>query len=187
MNISKHVDVTFLIDKELGFWVDDAVPNDAVCQELWREFFTNSHSWFPTPCCNKHRLDFVKTRTRGNTWNTTNKGCLKLKRRDKPTPGIFKLEYKGDGIVALCSKTFCGADAATKPRAKGINKGLNDLMRNRYLFVLKPMIRGVRNYTLFQILGARMHTYTQERAALSYFDGKRIVHDDRMTTPPLKI
>ncbi len=32
-------------------------------------------------------------------------------RYDKRTPGLFKLEWEGDGIVALCSKTWCGFGA----------------------------------------------------------------------------
>lgn len=38
--------------------------------------------WFPRQCCEKHQ------------------------RFDKRTPGIFKLEFEGDEMISLCSKTY---------------------------------------------------------------------------------
>lgn len=40
------------------------------------------HHWFPRKCCTKHA------------------------KRDKRTPGLFKLEFEGDEFVGLCSKTY---------------------------------------------------------------------------------
>ena len=40
------------------------------------------HHWFPRTCCTKHA------------------------KFDKRTPGLFKLEYKGDEMIGLCSKTY---------------------------------------------------------------------------------
>jgi hypothetical protein len=40
------------------------------------------HHWFPRTCCSKHA------------------------RYDKRTPGLFKLEYQGDEMIGLCSKTY---------------------------------------------------------------------------------
>ena len=40
------------------------------------------HHWFPRTCCSKHA------------------------KYDKRTPGLFKLEYQGDEMIGLCSKTY---------------------------------------------------------------------------------
>ena len=41
------------------------------------------------------------------------------RRYDKRTPGLFKLEWDGDGIVALCSKTWYGFGSKDKFSCKG--------------------------------------------------------------------
>ena len=41
------------------------------------------HHWFPRTCCSKH-----------------------AKYDKKRTPGLFKLEYQGDEMIGLCSKTY---------------------------------------------------------------------------------
>jgi len=46
---------------------------------------------------------------------------------DKRTPGLFKEEYSGDGIVALCSETYYCFGQNDKFSCKGINKRLNDI------------------------------------------------------------
>lgn len=40
------------------------------------------HHWFPRTCCAKHA------------------------KYDKSTAGLFKLEYQGDEMIGLCSKTY---------------------------------------------------------------------------------
>ena len=84
-------------------------PNleDAIRPELRREFFEEYHHWFPSPSCDDHRQAFVKCRTANKIWVPSDPCCRKRQAFDKRTPGLFKLEYKGDGIVALCSKTYC--------------------------------------------------------------------------------
>ena len=42
----------------------------------------NQHHWFPRTCCSVHA------------------------KYDKRTPGLFKLEYQGDEMIGLCSKTY---------------------------------------------------------------------------------
>ena len=79
---------------------------EAVRPELRRQFFTRFHRWFPSPCCNKHRPDFVRVKTRGEVWEAQEQCCKDRAAFDRRTPGLFKLEYKGDGIVALCSKNL---------------------------------------------------------------------------------
>ena len=57
---------------------------------------------------------------------------------DKRKPGLFKVEWKGDGFVGLNSKTYCcwGAESS-KASCKGISKRLNDPQKEVYLNVLQ--------------------------------------------------
>ena len=80
---------------------------DAVRPELRRAFFEEYHHWFPSPACDAHRSDFIECKVAGQEWAVKGQCCKDRKAYDKRTPGLFKLEYKGDGIVALCSKTYC--------------------------------------------------------------------------------
>lgn len=48
------------------------------------------HHWFPRTCCSKHA------------------------KYDERTPGLFKLEYQGDEMIGLCSKTYIVRKAMVK-------------------------------------------------------------------------
>ena len=50
----------------------------------------------------------VRVRLAGIQWKVypVRKDCVKAHAYTKRTPGLFKLEYYGDGIVCLCSKTY---------------------------------------------------------------------------------
>ena len=53
---------------------------------------------------------------------------------DKRTPGLFKIEWEGEGIIALCSKTyFCFGDQ-NKVSCKGLNKKTNEINKDTYYF-----------------------------------------------------
>ena len=42
---------------------------------------------------------------------------------DKRTPGLFKVEWEGNGIISLCSKTYyCFGAGKTNLVAKGLTK-----------------------------------------------------------------
>ena len=69
------------------------------------EFYKDYHNWFPSPACQQHRELFVNAKMNNQVWLPQGECCLRQKARDKRTPGLFKLEFKGEGIVALCSKT----------------------------------------------------------------------------------
>ena len=162
---------------------------EAVRPHLRRKFYRHYDKWFPAEACKKHKPDFVRVKTRGETWQPQGECCKERKAFDRRTPGLFKLEYKGDGIIALCSKTYCcfGDGVPTKTSAKGISKRLNNLVRERYLRVLRTRKSGSGQNTGFRGDGKKMYTYTQERDALSYFYGKRQVAADGVSTTPLMI
>ena len=55
---------------------------------------------------------------------------------DKRTPGLFKEEWSGDGIIGLSSKTYYCFGSYDKFSCKGVNKKTNDINKNKYLNVL---------------------------------------------------
>ncbi|XP_078681083.1 uncharacterized protein LOC144916013 [Branchiostoma floridae x Branchiostoma belcheri] len=110
---------------------------------------------------------------------------------DKRTPGLFKEEWSGNGIVGLCSKTyycFGGEDKThDKFSCKGVNKRCNDIDHQKYLRVLETKRSGKGINKGFRMRGNEMHTYVQIRDAFSYFYPKRKVKNDGITTLPLDI
>ena len=93
----------------------------------------------------------------------------------KRTPGLFKEEYRGDGIVALCSKTYYCFGVEDKFSCKGINKRLNDIHKGTYMDVLLSKKSGSGTNRDFRDVNNKMYTYLQERAGFSYFYPKRKV------------
>ena len=76
--------------------------DELVKPELQEEYEKDKHNWFP------------RTDTEENI------------AFDKRKPGLFKVEFEGDGIVALCSKSyFCWSDKKNKFSCKGVNKRTN--------------------------------------------------------------
>ena len=73
------------------------------------------------------------------TWNPL-ESCKEVYRHDLRTPGLFKEEINGEGIVALNSQTsFCwaGEDGEVKYSSKGLSKRTNHLTKESYLEVLR--------------------------------------------------
>ena len=75
---------------------------ELVKPELREEFESEKSQWFP----------------RTNT--------PEIKAYDKRTPGLFKEEWSGEGIIGLCSKTYYCFGSSDKFSCKGINKRNND-------------------------------------------------------------
>jgi hypothetical protein len=122
--------------------------------------------WFPRECCQEHKTF------------------------DKRTPGLFKLEYQGDEVVALCSKTYsvkCHKTQDVKFSSKGCNKSALTDVHNMMTNVLVN-----KTDMLVENRGFRMHnnqvcSYIQEKKGLCYFYCKRKVLNDGISTEPLNI
>lgn len=106
---------------------------------------------------------------------------------DKRTPGLFKEEFSGDGIIALCSKTYFCYGKDIKYSCKGINKRLNTITKDTYMDVLLTKKSGSGTNRGFRSVNNQIYTYLQERAGFSYFYPKRKVLDDGISTVPLDI
>ena len=106
---------------------------------------------------------------------------------DKRTPGLFKVEWCGDGFVGLCSKTYYCFGATNKYSTKGLSKRHNDIDKNTFLNVLTNRQSGGGFNRGFRVRDSSVMSYVQERAALTYFYGKRKVLADGLTTTPLEV
>ena len=124
----------------------------------------NPHVWFPRTCCDPHHMF------------------------DSRTPGLFKLEYEGNGIVSLCSKMYCvKSNSSVKFSCKGISKKDIDktTVYDLYLNVLKAKKIESGVNTGIRLINNQMTTYQQARAGFTYFYYKRKVLDDGVSTIPL--
>ena len=158
-----------------------------------REFFSDYYKWFPSMACRKHYKDFIEVNTRGDTWLMKYKCCQDYFQKEKRTPGLFKVECKTDGCIALNPKTYICFDqekedetpVTKKISTKGLSKTQNSFERDSFLNILKR--KGISGGTNkgFSSDGKRILTYTQSRRGLSYFYIKRKVLDDKVSTEPL--
>ena len=106
---------------------------------------------------------------------------------DKRTPGLFKVEWRGDGFVGLNSKTYYCWGAKDKYSCKGISKKNNTITKDTYLRVLKTQESESGENRGFRVVNNKVLTYAQFRVGFSYFYPKRKVLADGITTIPLDI
>jgi hypothetical protein len=93
---------------------------------------------------------------------------------DKRTPGLFKVEYEGDGIIALGSKMYYCFGEKDKVRYKGINKQQNAVTKQRFEAALYGnSTQGFYN-TQLKVCDNRLTLYKQYISGLKLFNDKRI-------------
>ena len=159
-------------------------------------FFENYHLFFPSQACDLHKSDFIRKKINNLDWKMK-KCCLQRNIYDQRSPGLFKIEYEGDAMIALAPKTYICSSYETsiddektgrkKTSTKGLNKKLNDFTTTDFIASLneKKARSGINKG--FKIKNHRIFTYEQERAGLPYLYIKRKVNSDRITTRPLLI
>jgi len=88
---------------------------------------------------------------------------------DKRTPGLFKVEFEGNGFISLCSKTYYCFGRKDKYSCKGIIKKCNDINKETFLKVLtsRKSASGVNRG--FRCINNRVYTYSQVRQGFSFF------------------
>ena len=109
---------------------------------------------------------------------------------DKRKPGLFKLEYEGDGMIALCSKIYyTWGGKENKFSSKGMQKERNIEVTNREAYK-----RCLFNKTTiscsnkdFRYINKQMRTYVQEKIGLTPIYVKGAVMDDGVHIHPLNI
>ena len=132
--------------------------------DLQEEYKREKYKWFP------------RTDTEEN------------KKLDKRTPGLFKIEYEGEGMVALCSKTYYVWGAENKISSKGLQHGINleVLTKEKYLQCLfnRETIDGMNKGFRFE--HKTMKTYNQKKIGLSPIYTKGVVMDDGIHIRPIQ-
>ena len=161
--------------------------DDLVTSEHREHYFKHRSEWLPAECCDEHKEEYVNTRLAERTWTATEPCCLARKAFDKRTPGLFKIEWCGDGFIGLCSKTYYCFGSTDKCTTKGLNKRQNTIDKDAFLSVLTNRRSGGGVNRGFRVHNSSMMTYIQERAALTYFYPKRKVLEDGLTTAPLDL
>jgi hypothetical protein len=109
---------------------------------------------------------------------------------DKRTPGLFKLEWTGNGMIALNSKTYyCWGDSSSKLSSKGVQKSRNEEVLNKEAYsrclVKNEMISGQNKG--FRFIDSTIKTYEQNKTALTPIYVKGVVMDDGLHIRPLSI
>ena len=102
------------------------------------------------------------------------------------TPGLFKTEYEGEGMVALCSKTYyVWGNKKDKASSKGLQKCNSIINKEKYLQCLfdSEIINGVNKGFRFE--QKTMKTYEQNKIGLSPLYAKGVVMDDGVHIRPL--
>ena len=133
--------------------------------ELREEFEREKSTWFP-------RVDTPEN-----------------KAFDKRTPGLFKEEWSGDSMIALCSKTYYCSGKEDKKSCKGLKKSTNIEILDAKTYkeclqnndVAMGENKGIRyeNHT--------MKTYAQKKIGLSPIYSKGVVMSDGCHIHPLNI
>ena len=161
--------------------------DDLVTSEHREHYFRNRSQWLPAECCDDHEEEYVCARIAGRSWTATESCCIARKAFDKRTPGLFKVEWRGNGFIGLCSKTYYCFGATDKCTTKGLNKRQNDIDKDAFLSVLTNQRSGSGVNRGFRVRDSSVMTYVQERAALTYFYPKRKVLADGLSTAPLDL
>ena len=121
---------------------------------------------------------------------------ITLRQYDKRTPGKYKEEFNGIGMVCLNAKVYHiwsdrydeYGNAETKTSCKGMQKKRNKLVRDDFLEMLEnPRHQHFVENAGFIIDGLDTKTYTQTKKGLNYFYCKRKVLADGVSTVHLDI
>ena len=149
-----------------------------------RGFYKNYGDWFPRPYCERHREDFVKTQIAegGDAW-VPGECCANQHKHDKGTPGLFKVEFEGTGMVALSLKTYpCWGSAVEKTSNKELSKRTNKFTKEIYRSVLEDQLSVEGTNKSFVLKDNTMFTYSQLRTILTFLYAKKRVLAEGVST-----
>ena len=104
---------------------------------------------------------------------------------DKRTPGLFKEEFHGDGIIALSSKMYHCIGGKKKLSCKGINQKQNKLMDAHYRNALLGNSSQEFTNKGFRIKNGYMSSYSLVKTGMKLFNDKRLRNG--FSTLPLSI
>jgi hypothetical protein len=133
--------------------------------ELREEFERDKVNWFPRTDTTEHKM------------------------YDKRKPGLFKIEFEGDGMVALCSKSYYVWGVKNKCSAKGIQqkRNIEILNKNTYLRCLQNQEQIIGNNKGFRFTDKCIKTYELNKTGLSSIYTKGVLFEDGIHIRPLII
>ena len=174
------------MDTDSAYMALSAPLHLVVRPDMRRSFYENYGDWFPRPYCERHREDFVRTQMAvyegGDAW-VPGECCANQRKHDTRTPGLFKVEFEGTGMVALNSKTYhCWGSAVEKTSSKGLSKRTNTFTKEVYKSVLKDQLSVEGTNRGFVLKDNTMFTYSQLRTGLTFLYAKRRVLADGVST-----
>ena len=107
------------------------------------------------------------------------------------TPGLFKQEFEGERMIALCSKCYYAEHITEKQEVKqklstkGMSKKQNEINWQRF----KAALDGNKDMATnrgFRMRDGKIVTYEQEKLGLSAYYDKRWVLPDGIHTEPIE-
>ena len=174
--MKSHFELCQMDTDSLYFAIAAESIDDCVKPDKKEEWIEAKKKWFPSD--DQTIIDFYGHQV------TTAQHSLR-------EPGLFKLEFVGDGIAALNSKVYIAFGPKTKISCKGIQQRRNVLVKEQFLEVLetqKP--KSFDNAGFIKNVddnGPSMLTYVQHKKGLGYFYAKRKVLADGVSTTHLDI
>ena len=103
---------------------------------------------------------------------------------DKAEKGFFKIEWKGEGMVALCSKSYRGwGSSGDKTALKGIRKQQNVYTVDYWKGVLVGDYLGRGTNRGFQQKNNQTITYTMGRRFAALYPKRKVLPDGNNTEP----
>jgi hypothetical protein len=153
-------------------------------EELRDTIYREYGDWFPRPYCDEHKQSFLDTKLSRKDW-VMESCCKTVRQYDIRTPGLFKNEFEGSGIVALNSKTYhCWNNDTSQEKysSKGLSKSTNTLTRENFLNVLRTGKTLTGKNKGFIRVNQDTFSYSQIKSGLTYFYAKRRVCDDGVST-----
>ena len=123
------------------------------------------------------REEFEKEKTKWLAWD----------KWSGRTPGLFKKEFEGERMIALCSKCYYADHhkKEVKLSTKGMSKRQNEINWQRF----KAALDGSKDMATnrgFRMRDGNMVTYEQEKLGLSAYYDKRWVLPDGIHTEPIE-
>ena len=128
--------------------------------------------------------DIIRPELRAE-FEATKKQWLAWEKWSGRTPGLFKFESEGSGMIALCSKCYFVNSEKKKFSTKSMSKKQNEITWQRFKAALNRCIDRAENRG-FRMVGNRMMTYEQHKVGLSAYYEKRLVLPDGIHTEPIE-
>ena len=128
--------------------------------------------------------DIIRPEMRAE-FETTKKQWLAWDKWSGRTPGLFKLESEGSGMIALCSKCYFAKGEKNKFSTKSMSKKQNEITWQRFKAALNGGIDRAENRG-FRMVRNHMMTYEQHKLGLSAYYDKRWVLPDGIHTEPIE-